>query len=113
VVSSRTGRSIRVEPRLIDTSSHAAVRLALMSSSRWRRKAVHNVSVRAQRDREEQSVLIGTALGVFALVSTAEALGLWLAHFVFDFDGSNAMVGWVVVIAGTLAIANLVRSEKS
>jgi hypothetical protein len=76
-------------------------------------QAVHNVSMRAQRDRDEQSVLIGTALGVFALVSTAEALGLWLAHFVFDFEGRNAMVGWVVVIAGALAIVNLVRSERT
>jgi hypothetical protein len=75
-------------------------------------QAVHNVPMRAQRDREEQSVLIGTALGVFALVATAEALGLWLAHFVFDFEGSNAMVGWVIVIAGILAGANLIRSEK-
>jgi hypothetical protein len=75
-------------------------------------QAVHNVPMRAQRDREEQSVLIGTALGVFALVATAEALGLWLAHFVFDFEGSNAMVGWVIVIAGMLAGANLIRSEK-
>jgi hypothetical protein len=31
---------------------------------------------------------------------------------VFDFEGSNAMVGWVIVIAGILAGANLIRSEK-
>jgi hypothetical protein len=73
---------------------------------------VHHVPMRAQQDREEQSALIGTALGVFALVMTAEALGLWVAHFVFDFEGSNAMVGWVIVIAGILAGANLIRSEK-
>jgi hypothetical protein len=68
--------------------------------------------MRTQQDREEQSALIGTALGVFALVMTAEALGLWVAHFVFGFEGSNAMVGWVIVIAGILAGANLIRSEK-
>jgi hypothetical protein len=43
----------------------------------------------------------------------AEALGLWLVHLVFDIGGSNAIFGWAMVIAGTVAIANLVRSEKN
>lgn len=76
-------------------------------------QAVHNVSMRAQRDREEQTVLIGTALGVFGLVVAAEVLGLWLAHYVLDLRISDAVVGWAILIAGTLAIVNLVRSEKA
>ncbi|MBO0843971.1 MAG: hypothetical protein J2P22_00960 [Nocardioides sp.] len=68
--------------------------------------------MRAQRDRDEQTVLIGTALGVFALVMVAEGLALWLLHSTFDIAIGRAVTGGAVVIAGTVAIMNLVRSEK-
>jgi hypothetical protein len=70
--------------------------------------------MRTQRDREEQTVAIGTALGVFGAIMAAEVLGLWLFHSVFDIsDGqTNAIFGWAVIVAGTLAIASLARSER-
>jgi hypothetical protein len=56
--------------------------------------------------------LIGTALGMFALLMAAEVLGLWLAHAVLDLRISDVMIGWALVVAGTFAVVNLVRSEK-
>jgi hypothetical protein len=69
------------------------------------------VTVRAQRDREEQTVLIGTALGLFAVVMTAEVLGLWFVHSAFDVGVGSATFGWTVVVAGTAAIVYLARSD--
>jgi hypothetical protein len=68
--------------------------------------------VRTQQEREEQSVLIGTALGVFARVLVAEALGLWLLHAAFDLGADDAVLGWLVVGAATVAITTLVRSDR-
>jgi cation transporter-like permease len=73
---------------------------------------VHNVSMRAQRDREEQTILIGTALGMFALLMTAEVLGLLLTHALLGVSINDTMIGWAFLIAGTLATVNLIRSEK-
>jgi hypothetical protein len=71
--------------------------------------------MRTQLERDQQTVDIGTALGVFVLIVAAEVLGLWLLHSVFDIASghTDALLGWAVAIAGTIAIANLVRSEKS
>lgn len=60
-----------------------------------------------------QTVLIGTALGVFGLAVAAEVLGIGLANCVLDLGITDAVVGWAIVIAGTLAIVNLSRSEKA
>lgn len=73
---------------------------------------MHNVSMRAQRDREAQTVLIGTALGMVALIMTAEVLGLLLAHAVLGLGINDTMIDWTFLIAGTLAAVNLIRSEK-
>lgn len=70
--------------------------------------------MRTQRDREEQTVAIGTALGVFVAIMAAAVLGLWLANSMFDIsDGqTDAILGVAVLIAGTLAIASLGRSGR-
>jgi hypothetical protein len=68
--------------------------------------------MRAQQDREEQTVLIGSALAVFAVVMAVEALALWLLHSALGVAFGNAVLGGMVVIAGTVAIVNLVRSER-
>jgi hypothetical protein len=51
---------------------------------------------------------------VFGVIMAAEVLGLWLFHSVFDIsDGqTNAIFGCEVIVAGTLAIASLGRSER-
>jgi small neutral amino acid transporter SnatA (MarC family) len=70
--------------------------------------------VRTQQDREEQTVAIGTALGVFAVIMTAEVIGVLLLNSVWgiSYGHTDAIGGLAVLIAGTLAIAHLVRSEK-
>ena len=70
--------------------------------------------MRTQRDREAQTVAIGTALGVFAVIMAAAVLGLWLVHSRFDVsDGqTDAILGVAVIIAGTLAFASLGRSRR-
>jgi uncharacterized membrane protein HdeD (DUF308 family) len=68
--------------------------------------------VRAQQDREEQTALIGTALGIFALVMAAAVLGLWLMHSAFEFEVDSALGWWTVVIAGVVAVVFLVRSQR-
>jgi hypothetical protein len=72
-------------------------------------------SVRAQPNRDEQTVLIATALGVFALVLTAEVATLWLLHVVFGVVFGVApgivLLGTIVVIV-VAAVANLPRSEQ-
>jgi ABC-type proline/glycine betaine transport system permease subunit len=68
--------------------------------------------MRAQAEREEQTVLIGTALAVFAAVLGAEVLGLWLVHSVLGVALGRWTQGCVAVVAGAVAVANLVRSER-
>ena len=72
----------------------------------------HNGRVRQLQDRDEQTVLIGTALGLFAVVMAAQALGLWLLSVALDIDVERTLFGWAVVIAGTSAIAYLVRAMR-
>ena len=64
--------------------------------------------MRDRQTREEQTVLIGAALGVFAVVLAVEGLVLWLLHSAFG----TGVLAWAVVIAGALAIVHLVRSER-
>jgi hypothetical protein len=64
--------------------------------------------VRAQKDREEQTTVIGVALAVFAAVMTVEVLGIWLAGV----EVGGAFLGYAVVLAGAAAVVALVRSER-
>ncbi len=71
--------------------------------------------MRTRRARDEQTIAIGAALGVFAVVVTAEVLGLWLLHSAFGVAAGHwdAVLGWVgVAVAGVLAIAHLVAAER-
>jgi hypothetical protein len=68
----------------------------------------HTDAARAQRDREEQTVAIGAALGAIALVVAIEILGIWLA----DVEVGGAIFGCAVVLAVAVALATLVRSER-
>ena len=66
--------------------------------------------MRTREAREEQTVLIGTALGIFVVVLGLEALGLWLADAAFGIGPGNAVSVCAVVIAAGSAIVHLVRS---
>lgn len=70
--------------------------------------------MRPPSDRDQQTVAIGTALAEFVLVVAAAVLGLWLLHFALPVadDLTEAILGTAIVIAGVLALSNLVRAQK-
>jgi N-formylglutamate amidohydrolase len=70
--------------------------------------------VRSQEDRDEQTVAIGSALGMFGILILAEVLGLWLLDATFESADQHidALFRGAIVLAGTLAIANLARSRQ-
>jgi len=72
--------------------------------------------VRAQQDRDEQTVLIGAALGVFALVLAVEALGGWIVHSAVGLNVDGAIGGAIAVLAvvtpGLATVAFVLRSER-
>jgi hypothetical protein len=71
------------------------------------------VHMRDRRATENQSVLIASALGVFALALTLEGLAGWVLHSALDLEPGNAISGAAVLLAAALAIAFLVRSDRS
>jgi riboflavin transporter FmnP len=70
--------------------------------------------VRSQEDRDEQTVAIGSALGVFAIVMLAAILGLWLVYATVESADKHidALSRGAIVLAGTVAILNLARSRQ-
>ena len=70
--------------------------------------------MRTQRDRDEQTLAIGTALGVFAVVLGAMLLVVWLSHAVSGADDhADALIGTAALVLATgAAVASLVRSRR-
>ena len=70
-------------------------------------------AVRDQQERDEQTVAIGTALGIFALVLTGVGLFAWFLHAFSDvLDGQEGVItGTAVVVAGIAACAYLMSQR--
>jgi hypothetical protein len=70
--------------------------------------------VRAQRERDEQTVAIGMTLSIFVVVFLSVELAGWLLHSLSDAvdDHVGAIYGAAVLIAGVAACSHLVRSTR-
>lgn len=74
----------------------------------------HHERVQTQQDRDEKTVVIATALGLFGLVLGTGALGLWAADSLLGLgDSATTPVVAVVVIAAVAALVGyLVRARQ-
>ena len=70
--------------------------------------------MRTQEDRDEQTVVIATALGIFTLILAAVgAVAWWLQSLTHGLDGhEQAILGPAVLVAGTVACRHLTRSTR-
>lgn len=70
------------------------------------------MQTRAQRD--EKTVVIATAVGLFCLVIAAGLLSLWAAVSVLDLnDVMVSSLGWVIVVAaGVMLVVYLARARR-
>ena len=70
--------------------------------------------MRTQEDRDEQTVVIATALGIFTLIMAAVGVvAWWLQSLTHGLDGhEGAILGPAVVLAGVVAGRYLTRSTR-
>ena len=70
--------------------------------------------MRTQQERDEQTLAIGTALGLFVLLVGLGVLVLWFLHSQLGVDDDwRQVLRWTVVtVAATVATAHLVRSNR-
>lgn len=70
--------------------------------------------MQTREQRDEKTVVIATALGLFCLVIAVGALSLWAAVLVVDLNAPTvSSLGWVVAAtAGVVLIAYLVRAGR-
>jgi hypothetical protein len=70
--------------------------------------------MQTREQRDEKSVLIATALGLFCFVMAVGALGLWAAHSFLGLSGSAAslLVRVLAIAAGVLLVGYLVRARQ-
>ena len=70
--------------------------------------------MQTQEQRDEKTLVIGTALGLFCLVIAAGAMLLWAAVSVLDLDDSTeSSLGWVVATAAAVVLLGyLIRARR-
>lgn len=70
--------------------------------------------MRTQGQRDEQTVAIATALGLFVVILIAVGLVLWVVYSVSDvLDGRTGEIfTTAAALAGILAMLNLVRAPN-
>jgi hypothetical protein len=70
--------------------------------------------VQAQQNRDEKTVVIATALGLFCLVLGLAALGLWAAESLLGLNDSvtTPLTIVFVIAAGAMLVVYLVRARK-
>ena len=70
--------------------------------------------MRPQQDRDEQTVVIGTALGIFTLIIAAVGVVVWwLQSLTHRLDGHEEAIIWpAVLLAGIVACSYLARSRR-
>lgn len=83
-----------------------------MSAFRDQRRQDDGMQTREQRD--EKTVVIATALGLFCLVIAVGAVGLWAAvAFLGLNDSAASPLAWLLTIAaGAVLITYLVRARQ-
>ena len=76
--------------------------------------SAHNGRVRTQHEREEQTLAIGPALGLFVLIAGLGLVVLWLLDSRLGVDDDwRAALGWTVItVAATVATAHLIQSSN-
>lgn len=69
--------------------------------------------VQTQQNRDEKTVVIATALGLFCLVLVMGALGLWAADSLLDLSDSvtTPLLTLFVIAAGVALMGYLVRAR--
>jgi hypothetical protein len=70
--------------------------------------------VRTQQEREDQTVVIATALGIFmGILLTVGLVAWWLQSLTHGLDGHEDVVVWPsVVLAGIVACSYVARSRR-
>lgn len=70
--------------------------------------------MQTREHREEKTVVIATAVGLFCLVIAVGALSLWAALSVLGLnDYTVSLIGWVIGgAAGAVLIAYLIRAHR-
>jgi hypothetical protein len=93
--------------------THLAANSALMQMGGRRSEGTMD-PVRIERERDQQTLAIGTALGLFTALMLAALLVLGLRYSLSDVVDPHVdvFIGWAFAVAGIVAIANLVRSTK-
>ena len=74
----------------------------------------HTRPVRSQEARDEQTIAIGAALGVFGVVMTVVVVGLALVASIAEIPDVvvESVIGVAALVAGGLAVASIMRSER-
>lgn len=70
--------------------------------------------MQTREQRDDKTVVIATALGVFCLVIAGGALSLWAAVSVLDLNDSTVSALWwaIAAAAGVALIVYLVRERR-
>lgn len=70
--------------------------------------------MQTQQNRDEKTVVIATALGLFCLVFGTGALGLWAADSLLGLSDSatTPLITVFVIAAGAALVVYLVRARK-
>jgi hypothetical protein len=73
----------------------------------------HDEWVQTQQNRDEKTVVIATALGLFCLVLGIAALGLWAADSLLGLSDSvtTPLTTVFVIAAGAMLVVYLVRAR--
>ena len=71
--------------------------------------------MQTQAQRDEKTLVIATALGLFCLVIAAGAMMLWAAASVLDLgDSTVTSLGWVIATAAAVTLIGYpVRARRS
>jgi hypothetical protein len=74
----------------------------------------HDAGMQTREQRDEKTVVIATALGLFCLVIAVGGLSLWAAVSVLDLnDPTVSSLGWVIAAAaGVVLIVYLDRARR-
>ncbi|WP_426241357.1 hypothetical protein [Nocardioides sp. LHG3406-4] len=70
--------------------------------------------VRPKQQRDEKTVVIASAVGLFCLVLVIGLAGLWAANYLLDLNDSvtNPLVNAFVIAAGVALVVYLIRARR-
>ena len=75
---------------------------------------MHDEDVQIQQSRDDKTVAIATALGIFGLLLTVGSALLWAITSALDLSNRNTspLFNLLVVVSATATVAYLVRAGK-